>query len=138
MENILNQVELMKQFIGSWKCEFGTETVFITENKPFGNGLICTSKIINNSKTQDTITQLFGYDNKTDKFIVAELKESSPFIEICTAWFTSPDKGEIIVTTPENAPFKFTFEFKSPDMIIQKAIQEDKVVNELTLIRVEV
>lgn len=135
MDKKLDQVELMKQFIGTWKCDFDEETVFICNNKPFGNGLVCASQIVKNGDILDSITQLFGYDNKADKFIIAELKESSSVIEICSAWFSSKNKGEIVVTNPENAPFKFIFEFRTPDMIVQNAIQDGKVVNEITLIR---
>ena len=132
----LNQVELMKQFIGTWKCEFGEGTIFTSENRPFGNGMICISQIVTKGKIVDSVTQLFGYDNKTDKFIIAELKTSSPVIELCSTWFSSKNSGEIVVTNPDNAPYSFKFEFKTPDMIIQTAIADGKVVNEITLTRV--
>jgi len=133
----LNQVELMKQFIGTWKCEFGEGTIFTSENRPFGNGMICISQIVTKGKIVDSVTQLFGYDNKTDKFIIAELKSSSPFIELCSTWFSSKNSGEIVVTNPDNAPYSFKFEFKTPDIIIQTAIADGKVVNEITLTRIE-
>ena len=133
----LNQVELMKQFIGTWQCEFGEGTIFTSENRPFGNGMICSSQIVTKGKIVDSVTQLFGYDNKTDKFIIAELKTSSPVIELCSTWFSSKNSGEIVVTNPDNAPYSFKFEFKTPDMIIQTAIADDKVVNEITLTRIE-
>lgn len=135
METKLNQVELLKQFIGTWKSDFGEGTVFIGNNKPFGNGLLCTSQIINNGKIIDSISQLFGYDKKADKFIMAELIESSPVIELCSIWFTSEKEGEIIVTNPENAPLKYRFEFKTPDMLVQHAFQDGNVVREITLSR---
>jgi hypothetical protein len=135
MDKKLNQVELMKQFVGTWKGDFGNETIFIGNNKQFGNGLICTSQIITKGEVVDSITQLFGFDNKVNKFIIAELKESSPNIEICSAWFSSKTKGEIVISNPENAPYKFRFEFKTPDMIIQTAIKDGKTVNEITLFR---
>ncbi|MGA2408672.1 MAG: hypothetical protein ABSF81_18250 [Bacteroidales bacterium] len=34
----LNQVELMKQFIGTWKNETNKDTVYTAEFKPYGNG----------------------------------------------------------------------------------------------------
>jgi len=83
------------------------------------------------------VKQLYGYDKKIDKFIVAELIKSSPFIEICTSWFTSQNSGELVVTNPENAPFTFKFEFKNPDLIVQTALQDDKLVREITIIRIK-
>lgn len=133
----LNQVELMKQFIGTWKGEFGDNSIFICENKPFGNGIISSGQITIDGKIIDSITQLYGYDNKTDKFIIAELKTSSPIIEICSSWFDSKTTGEIVITNPENAPYKFKFEFKNPDTILQTAIQDDKKVNKIILKRIE-
>ena len=35
----LDQVELMKQFIGSWQTEMGKDTIFIMVGKTFGKGL---------------------------------------------------------------------------------------------------
>jgi hypothetical protein len=136
-ENRLNQVDLMKKFVGRWKCELGKDTVIIGDNVAFGSGLICSSQIIANGKILNSVKQLYGYDKKMDKFIVAELIESSPVIEICTSWFTSQDTGELIVTNPDNAPFRFKFDFKNADLIVQTAIQNDKVVKEITITRIK-
>lgn len=136
-ETKLDQIELMKQFIGTWEGGFGDNSVFVCENKQFANGMISTSHITTNGEIVESIAQLYGYDSKTDKFIIAELKESSSVIEICLTWFTSMTTGEMIVTNPENAPFRFEFEFKTPDMIEQTAIQNNQVVNTITLKRKE-
>lgn len=133
----LDQVELMKQFIGTWKGEFGDNSVFVCENKQFANGIISNSHITTNGRIIESVAQLYGYDNKTDKFIIAELKESSSVIEICSIWFTSINTGEILITNPDNASFRFKFEFKTADMIEQTAIQDNKVVNKITLKRIE-
>jgi hypothetical protein len=85
----------------------------------------------------DSIIQLYGYDKKVDKFIVAEQIKSSSVIEICTAWFTSSNTGEIIITNPKNAPLTFKFEFKTPDMLVQAAIKDGKVVKEITGTRIK-
>jgi len=132
-----DQVKLMKQFAGSWKSELGKDTFLISENVSFGSGMISTSKIVTNDKSIDSIKQLYGYDKKIDKFIGAELIQSSPVVEIFTVWFTSENTGEIVVTNPENAPFQFKFEFKSPDMIEQTALRDGKVVKKVTGIRIK-
>lgn len=133
----LNQVELMKQFIGTWKGELGRDTILIGENLPFGTGMVCNSKLVTKGESIDSVIQLYGYDNKADKFIVAELIKSSSVIEICSAWFTSKNTGEMVITHPDNAPFRFKFEFKTPDLIIQTAIMGDKVVREIALTRLK-
>jgi hypothetical protein len=136
-ENNLQQVELMKQFIGIWKCELGKDTIIIGDNIAFGTGLVCNSQIIVKGKIINSVKQLYGYDSKIDKFIVAELIETSPVIEICYTWFTSENAGELVVTNPDNAPFRFKFEFKNPDLIVQTAIQNDKVIKEIFLTRIK-
>jgi hypothetical protein len=136
-DNKLNQVDLMKKFVGRWKCELGKDTVLIGENIAFGTGLVCSTQIIANGKILNSVKQLYGYDKKIDKFIVAELIESSPVIEICNSWFTSANAGELVVTNPENAPFRFKFEFKNPDLIVQTAIQNDKVIKKITITRIK-
>ena len=133
----LNQVDLMKKFVGRWQCELGKDTVMIADNIAFGAGLICSSQIITNGKILNSVKQLYDYDKKTDKFIVAELIESSPVIEICNSWFTSQDAGELVVINPDNAPFRFEFVFKNADLIVQTAIQNDKVVKEITITRIK-
>jgi hypothetical protein len=85
----------------------------------------------------NSVKQLYGYDKKSDKFIIAELIESSPVIEICNIWFTSQNTGELVVINPENALFRFIFEFKNADLIVQTAIQNDKVVKEITITRIK-
>lgn len=133
----LNQVELIKQFIGSWKGEFGEDILFLSENKAFGNGIISSSQIKAKGKIIDSVTQLYGYDSKSDKFILAELKTSSADIEICSIWFTSEKTGEIIITNPSDAPYRFIFEFINPDCIIQTAIQGDKEISKIELKRID-
>ena len=136
-DNKLNQVDLMKKFVGRWKCELGRDTVLISDYISFGTGLVCNSQIIANGKILNSVKQLYGYDNKIDKFIVAELIESSPVIEICNSWFTSQDTGELVVTNPDNAPFRFKFVFKNADLIVQTAIQNDKMVKEIIITRIK-
>jgi hypothetical protein len=136
-DNKFNQVDLMKKFVGHWKCELGIDTVLICENIAFGTGLVCSTQIIANGKILNSVKQLYGYDKKIDKFIVAELIESSPVIEICTSWFTSQNTGELVVTNPDDAPFRFIFEFRNADLIVQTAIQNDKVIKEITITRIK-
>lgn len=127
-ETNLDQVELMKQFLGIWEGEFGNNTFFKSENKQFSRGIVSNSQVIIDDKIVDSIVQIYGYDKKIDKFIIAELKESSPAIELCLVWFTSERAGEIVISNPEGAPLKFEFEFKSSDILEQVAIQDNKIV----------
>lgn len=137
----LNQAELMKQFIGTWKGEVGKDTIVIGVNNPFGQGLDCTSEIITRGRTLNSVRQLFGYDIKNDKFIIAELIKSSPAIELCATWFTSKNAGEMVlfqdISNSQNAILKWRFEFKSPDTIVQTALRNNKVYKVVTVTRVK-
>jgi hypothetical protein len=138
MKTNLDQVELMKQFIGNWKCEYGEDTFLIIENTPFGTGMVSDSQIVSKGENLDSIKQLYGYDKKTDRYIMAELIRSSSVLEICYSWFTSKSSGELLVTNTENAMYKWRFEFKTPDLIVQTATLDGKVVKEVSLIRTRV
>jgi hypothetical protein len=133
----LNQVELIRQFTGSWKTELGKDTIVIGENKPFGTGLICNSQILIKGIVVDSVIQLYGYDKNADRFIIEELIKSSPVVEICSAWFTSVKTGELIITNPENIALKFKFEFKTPDIIIQTALKDNTVYKIITITRIK-
>jgi hypothetical protein len=137
MQTNLDQVELMKQFIGNWKCEYHKDTFLFIENIPFGTGMVSDSQIVSKGETLDSIKQLYGYDKKTDTFIMAELVKSSSIIEICTTRFTSKNAGELVVINTENAKFKWRFEFRTPDKIVQTASLDGKIVKEVTLARVK-
>jgi uncharacterized protein len=133
----LNQAELMKHFIGIWECELGKDTILISENRPFGTGMVSESQTKVRGKIISSVKQLYGYDKVSDKFIIAELIESSPVIEICNSWFTSDTEGELVVVNPENALLKFKFEFTTPDVIVQRAFMGKNVVKDITLKRVK-
>ena len=137
VQSKLNQIELMKQFLGTWKCELGRDTFLITETKPFGTGMISKSQIFTKDNVLDSIIQVFGFDKKADKFILAELIKSSQAIEICSTWFTSDKAGEILIINPDNAPLKFKFEFKSPTNLVQTAIYGDKIVKVVTGVKLK-
>jgi len=53
----LDQVELMNQFIGTWKGEFEENSIFICENKQFSNGIISNSQITTNGKIIESLAQ---------------------------------------------------------------------------------
>ena len=136
-EKKLNQVELMKQFLGTWKGEFGNNTFFKSENEPFSNGIISNSQITVDGKIVDSISQIYGYDSELDKFIIAELKKSTSNIELCLIWFNSDTTGEIIIINPENAPLSFKFEFKDSNTIEQSSIKDNQIVNTIILRKIK-
>jgi hypothetical protein len=127
----LNQIELGKQFLGTWKGELAKDTFNIWEQKLFGTGMEATIKIVTKGKIITEGKAIMGYDKKNDKLIEADLLEGSD-IMVYAFWFTSKNTCIQIpyeyISNPEKAPSKTTFEFKSPDLYIETYTQNNKVV----------
>ena len=127
----LNQVELMKQWIGSWKWEVAKDTTGFADIKSYGIGLESYFKIVTKGKIVMEGKKLWGYNKKEDKYILAEIIKGQD-LELWATWFTSKNKYEWIlnsdITNPEKASFKYEGEFKSPDMFIENTIENNKTV----------
>jgi len=132
----LDQMELMKQFIGSWKYDSPDGSSMIFENIPFGDAMVGNTKFISKDTIFDQNKYLWGYDKKNDKIIIAEIFNDTPVMEIDVVWFTSKNIVEGVlqkdISNPENASTKFKFEFKSQDTFILTVSQNSNIVAELT------
>jgi hypothetical protein len=128
----LNQIELMKQNIGTWKCE-NNDTTFIIEDKSFGDGHEVYAKWETKGKIIWEAKSLVGYDKKNDILIESILEHNSPDISLGAMWFTATNKFQEIplkdISNPENATLKWTYELKSPDLSIETYFQNNKVVS---------
>jgi hypothetical protein len=127
----LNQVELMKQFIGTWKNATNKDTVYTAEIKPFGNGgLEFALKSVANGKVWLEEKQLWGYDKKNDKVICAGIMKGSPNIMLQSAWFTEKNKFKQVplefASNPDKAGFIVLFDLKSPDLVIREEFVNNK------------
>ncbi len=136
----LDQVELMKQFIGYWKCDIAKDTTRFWDVKSYGTGLECSLKVVPRGKVVMEAKRLWGYDKRVDKYIGLELTKKMD-MRIYAQWFTSNYKGEAILYTdisnPEMASLKGEAEFKSPDMYIITSIVNNKPVKTDTYTRVK-
>jgi hypothetical protein len=127
----LNQVELMKQFIGSWKGDNSKDTIVLLDMKSYGTGLETYLKCVTKGKIFLEGKQISGYDKNVDKFIMADIIKGMD-IMIYSTWFTSKNTCEFVllkdISNPENATFKKEIEFKSPDMFLYKMIVNNNIV----------
>jgi hypothetical protein len=127
----LNQIELMKQGIGYWKCE-SKDTTFVIDDKYYGGG----HEVYIKSETKGKIIwegkTLVGYDKKNDILIESAIMHNSPDIALYLMRFISANKFEEMslenISNPENATEKWTYEFKSPNLLIATHILNDKLV----------
>jgi hypothetical protein len=137
----LDQVELFKQLLGTWKAEVAKDTSYVHEYTSFGNAIEGNIKIVTKGKVLYSVKQLWGYDKKNDKILGVELSNSSPEISLYSLWFTSKNicEGVVIqdITHPENTTTKMKMEFKSPDLAILTFMENDKVVVTRTYTRVK-
>ena len=136
----LNQVELMKQFIGTWKCDIAKDTISFWDAKSYGTGLDCNYRFVTKEKVIKEGKQFWGYDRKTDKFIWS-LMDKGGDIEIYAAWFISKTKYiEILysyISNPEKTSWKCEGEFKSPDMMVETTTVDNKPIRTDTYTRVK-
>jgi hypothetical protein len=127
----LNQVELMKQMVGTWKLESVKDTTIYFDFKPYGTGLEGTLKWMNKGKIVTEAKQLWGYDSKIDKFTISMIVKGTD-MEIIAFWFTSKSKFIVMpysdISNPETASWKYEGEFKSPDVYIETLIVNKKAV----------
>lgn len=139
-QNQLNHVELMKQFLGSWKVELGNERTFFWDAKSYGTGFETNLKVIFNGNTMFEGKQLLGYDKKNNKYIVAQMILGKD-IEIGATWFISKTKYKWIpncdISDPEKASIINEGEFKSPDMFVETKRVNNNPIQTLTYTRIK-
>jgi hypothetical protein len=138
----LNQAELMKQFIGTWENETNKDTVYTAEFKPYGSGgMEFKLTSVTQGKTWLEVKQLWGYDKKSDKIVVAGLAKDSPNIMLQATWFTAKNKCEQVplefASDPKQASFRVLFELKSPDLVVREEIVNNKTILTETYNRVK-
>lgn len=134
----LDQVELMKQFNGTWKAEIGKDTIAVAEFKPFGTGLDGYVKVETKGATITEGRKLFGYDKKTDKFMQAELNKDTGF-ELWACWFVSENFMTGVpfddISNPEKAVYRVDVVIKSPVLYVQTLFQHGKPIGSRTMHR---
>jgi hypothetical protein len=118
----LDQIELMKKFIGSWQTEMGKDTTFMMEGKTFGKGLEFYWKTETKGRIISEGKSIMGYDKMNKRIIEPQIWDSSPNIILWSGLFTSSNKYEAIllkdIANPEKANVKWEYEFKFPDLIV--------------------
>ncbi len=135
----LNQVELMKQMLGSWTAEMGKDSTVTCEYKLFGIGMEDYMVASTKGKIYLTEKGLWGYDNKNNKFIHAQLFDAFAGLDMNVWWFTSGTICEGVqyqyISDPEKAPLKWRLEFKSPDLMLMTTTVNSEIVSTLTFTR---
>jgi hypothetical protein len=137
----LNQVELMKQMIGSWQGDIAKDTTFFAECKSYGTtGLEWSYKSVTKGKIVKEGKQFWGYDRKVDKLIFSSMDKGGD-IGMYASWFLSKNKYLYLpysdISNPETASFKIEGEIKSPDIVVETTVVNNKPVITYTYTRVK-
>jgi hypothetical protein len=136
----LNQAELAKQFLGSWKCEFN-DTTMVFDQRPYGKwGQDVTYKLSTKGKPIADGKQLLAYDNKLDRIsIISVTKDADTWVG--SLKFSSKNKYSYVFAGdtyhPESAIYKGEGEIVSPDKYVEKLMQGDKVLQTYTYTRIK-
>ena len=105
----------------------------------FGNAMVGNAKFVTKDTIIHIITEFWGYDDKNDKIIVAELYNNTPVMEIDVLWFSSKSTIEGVLLqdrlNPENAALKYRIEIKSPDTFLMITVPNNAESSILTWTR---
>jgi hypothetical protein len=117
----LNQVELMKQWIGTWQTNADKDTVWTWEVKPYGKALIGSVTYDVKGKKYDSFILNFGYDDRDDKIKGFNLWPNTDFLTWIGVFKTEKKFYVNALDTfkPEEIWFKNEVEFITPhEMLI--------------------
>ena len=125
----LNQVELMKQFIGTWQSNVGKDSVDVREWQNYGKAFMMISyQLVKGQKTSQGICNI-GFDSEEGNFKGFKIGLDGHYIDWIGS-FTSEKIFSIDGTKNFNpGPYgKFTFTFESPNIYTTTNYNKDGVV----------
>lgn len=136
----LDQIELMKQFLGSWKCDVSKDTICYWDIKSFGTGVEGYFKYVTKGKIVTEGKELWGYDKTNDKFILSEMVKGVD-IALYVTWFSSRNKCVMFpnndISNSERATSKWEVEFTSPGILVETTFVNNNPVKIDTYTRVK-
>ena len=136
----LDQIDLMKQFLGSWKYDVTKDTICYWDIKSFGTGVEGYFKYVTKGKIVTEGKELWGYDKTTDKFILSEMIKGVD-IALYVTWFSSKNKCVMFpysgISNSERATSKWEVEFTSPDVLVETTFENNIPVKIDTYTRVK-
>jgi len=116
----LNQLELAKQFLGTWQTNLGKDTVEMWEGKLYGNAVVVNVYMVIKGTRSELYISNFGYDNTEGKLKGYNLMPNAGF----NTWVGIFTTDKIIKIDgldsfkPQIIYWKADFEFKTPAEVI--------------------
>jgi ketosteroid isomerase-like protein len=135
------QIELYKQFIGSWKGEITKDTAIYWDVKPYGTGMECYFKAVTKGKIVMEGKQLWGYDTSAGKFTMVEMMKGVDNA-IYSTWFDTKNTCTMqyygpVATTTSGDTWEWKIEFKNPDMFVETILKNNSPTQTITINRVK-
>jgi hypothetical protein len=134
----LNQVELFKKFVGTWKMDLNNDTSFTFECKPYDKGIDLYLKEEANGKILIEQKGLIEYDSKNDRMIQKNPEVNNQPYPIAM-WFTSEslcEAGEVHDNSnPARVSTERKWEFKSSDLLVLSVLVNGNYLDALVLKR---
>jgi beta-lactamase regulating signal transducer with metallopeptidase domain len=132
----LNQVELFRQFLGTWIFQKSKDTTCVLVCKPYNDGLDMYLKYESKGKIILEQKGLMDYDKISDKLIRFNTNPENPPYAM---WFSSKyicEVGPIMdISNPSNVSPDRKWVFKSSDLLSLSILINDKYVDIFTLTR---
>lgn len=125
----LNQVELMKQFIGKWESNVGKDSVDVRDWQNYGKSfLMIQYKLVKGQKTSQGICNI-GFDPEEGNFKGFKIGLDGHYVD-WIGLFTSEKNFSIYGTKNFNhGPYgKYIFTFESPNIYITTNYNKDGVI----------
>lgn len=143
VETKLNQVELHKKYLGTWRSEH-KDTIAVVTYTPYAkNGMQATYKVTTKGKIVYQSRQLLAYDKNSDKYLCMYFEKSLPGVNLYMCGFTSGDQTETVQLLISDADHvkkgneMWREVFKSRDMFIQNYQVNNKTVSVRSFMRVK-
>lgn len=112
----LNQLELIKQFLGTWKCDLHKDTVEMWECNPYGDIHTTEVSLMIKGKKSDLYLNNAGFDKRDGKFKGLLLYTDGNYFT-WIGMFTTTNKLNVDIVdnlNPAKILAKFEFEFTDP------------------------
>ena len=136
----LDQIVLIKQFLGSWKCDVAKDTICYWDIISFGTGVEGYFKYVTKGEIVTEGKELWGYDKTTDKFILSEMIKGVD-IALYVTWFSSKNKCVMFpysdISNSGSATSKWEVEFTSPDVLVETTFVNNNRIKTDTYTRVK-
>jgi hypothetical protein len=139
----LTQVELINQspIIGSWKYEYGKDTIGYTDITIYGTGIDANGKLVSKGKTVRETRINWAYDETLGKLIGLSQTKGGDDASLWAAQWISKNNYILVpykdISNPEESSRKTEGTFKSHDLLEITYYENNKPVKTVNYTRVK-